>query len=99
MLWDSHGNVFNLNALIDPNSGWSLEKAYGISDTNWVSGYGLFYAGPLAGAYERTFLLNVSSILPDPANVFLLAAVTALLCQRRRATNSSHGFARCRGRS
>ena len=72
----------DLNTLIDPNRGWTLTEARGISDTNWVTGTGRFDpdgAGPQA-AYTRAFLLDASSQVPEPSSLALLAfAVTALL--------------------
>ena len=39
--------------------------------------------GPLA-AYDRAFLLNVSSIVPEPACLSLLFAAGLTLCRHRR---------------
>jgi hypothetical protein len=66
VLWNSDAGAIDLNDLIDPNSGWTLTEADGISDTNWVTGTGTFDpdgAGPLA-AYGRAFLLNISNAIP-----------------------------------
>jgi hypothetical protein len=85
VLWNSDGVAFDLNTLIDPDSGWTLFEADGISDTNWVSGIGLFDpdgAGPL-GAYDRAFLLDASSAVPESASFCLLACASTLLTLRR----------------
>src|SRR5262249_6060143 len=67
VLWNSDGVAIDPNTLIGPDSGWTLTSAIGISDTNWVTGYGDFDpdgAGPL-DAYSRAFLLDVSSVVPE----------------------------------
>ena len=40
--WMPDGTPIDLNGLIDPTSGWVLEQAYGINDSGWISGDGLF---------------------------------------------------------
>jgi hypothetical protein len=87
VLWNADAIAIDLNTLIDPASGWTLIEADAISDTNWVTGIGSFDpdgpAGPLA-AYDRAFLLNVSSIVPEPASAGILCCVSALLISRSR---------------
>jgi hypothetical protein len=65
MLWDVDAVAIDLDALIDPARGWTLTKAIGISDTNWVTGIGSFDpdGGGSLAAYDRAFLLDVSSLL------------------------------------
>jgi hypothetical protein len=74
-----------LNTLIDPGSGWvNLSDAIGISDTNWVTGYGSFDpdgAGPLS-AYTRMFLLDASALVPEPGSLSLLAVAGLALLRR-----------------
>ncbi len=87
VLWDLDAVAFDLNTLIDPASGWTLTEARGISDTNWVTGIGLFDpdgAGALL-AYDRAFLLDVTSALvPEPTGLLLLALAVPALLRRRR---------------
>jgi hypothetical protein len=51
----------DLNALIDPASGWVLSHAYAVSDTGWIAGDGLFDPDGPGGqvAYGRHFLLQL----------------------------------------
>ena len=73
--------------LLDPGSGWYLYDAAAISDTNWVSGVGYFDPGGGQVAYDRLFLLDISSAVPEPAGLSILAlAVPALLRRRKRVT-------------
>ena len=81
VLWNLDGNAIDLNTLIDPASGWRLEKALGISDTNCVRGLGVFDPDGPGGqfGYYRLFLMDVSSLVPEPGSLMLLGiAVVAL---------------------
>ena len=88
MAWDPNGVAINLNTLLDPGSGWvNLYEARGISDTNWVTGLGTFDPGNGQPAYDRMFLLDISSAVPEPASLSILALVVpALLRRRKRVT-------------
>ena len=73
-------------ALIDPAVDWSLTDCEGISDTGWVCGFGVFDpdgGGPQI-ANSRPFILNISSVLPEPAGLSLLAAAAGFTTLRRR---------------
>jgi hypothetical protein len=88
VVWKPDGAVPDLNTLIDPSNGWVLNEAWGISDTNWVSGYGSFDpdgGGPLK-AYTRAFLLNLNlNSIPEPTSLSVLAfAASIFQCRRRR---------------
>jgi hypothetical protein len=87
VLWNFDAVAIDLNTLIDPASGWTLTEARGISDTNWVTGIGVFDPDGTGSpaAYRRAFLLDVSSAIPEPAAVSLLALTGAVLLRRRRA--------------
>jgi hypothetical protein len=86
VVWGLDGAAIDLNTLIDPDSGWTtLYYAHGISDTNWVTGVGYFDPGGGQEIYGRAFLLDISSVVPEPGGVALLTvAFRALLCRRRR---------------
>lgn len=86
VLWNVDAIALDLNTWIDPASGWTLTDARGISDTNWVTGMGSFDpdgSGPLA-AYQRAFLFDASSAIPEPAGLSLLALGPLALQRRRR---------------
>jgi uncharacterized membrane protein len=84
-VWRPDGSAIDLNALIDPSSGWELTSARDISNTGWVSGIGRYdpdRGGP-EDAYVRGFLLQVPE--PSSAAVAALAAGACLLRRRRGA--------------
>jgi hypothetical protein len=59
--WGLDGIAVDLNDLVDPASGWTLEYAEAISDTRWIAGTGTFDPdgpGPQE-AYMRLFLLKL----------------------------------------
>jgi len=69
-----HGNNIDLNTLIDPSSGWTLEGANCINNNGWIVGYGINPDG-----YEHAFLLT-----PEPATVLLLGLGVPILAGLRR---------------
>ncbi len=70
------GNPIDLNTLIDPSLGWSLEAAFDINDNGWIVGYGTNPQG-ISSAY----LLKP---IPEPAGLVLLGAGWACLGRRKR---------------
>ncbi len=70
--WGLDGVAVDLNTLIDPLSGWTLESADAVSDTGWIAGSGAFDLDGPGGqeAYERLFLMQVPalSFLPGDYN-------------------------------
>ena len=78
MLWRADGTAVDLNDFIDPLGGWELTRADSISDTNFVAGVGYFDpdgAGPAAG-YSRSYLLDATAAIPEPAPL----ALTPIAC-------------------
>ena len=65
----------NLNSLISPTSGWTLEQANDINDNGQIVGYGIGPDGNTDG-----FLLDP---VPEPATMGLLAAGLSALVIRR----------------
>jgi hypothetical protein len=67
------GNNIDLNTLIDPGLGWTLEIAYSINDNGWIVGQGINPDG-----YTRAYLL-----IPEPATLALLG-IGLLFLQKRQ---------------
>jgi probable HAF family extracellular repeat protein len=65
-LYSNGGPMQDLNDLIDPTSGWTLETARGINDSGQIVGYGTNSLGLLHG-----FLLTP---VPEPSTLALLGA-------------------------
>jgi probable HAF family extracellular repeat protein len=86
------GQMIDLDVWLDANdptegAKWSLaltsSRGYGISDTGLITGYGYYNDGPggLSDG-ERAFLLDASSLVPEPSGLFVLAFLTVgLLCR------------------
>lgn len=80
-LWNDDGDALDLNALIDPASGWTLLTAYGINDAGWITGIGSFDpdGSGLAQPYERLFLIQ----LPEPTTGSAVVAEMLVMLRRR----------------
>jgi probable HAF family extracellular repeat protein len=61
----SGGQMLDLNDLIAPGSGFTLQYASGISDTGYITGYGM-----APGGQRHAFLLTP---VPEPSGLVLLA--------------------------
>lgn len=75
-LFDKTGvwqNNIDLNALIDPTTGWKLQSAASINDNGWIVGYGLH------NGQEAAFLLTP---IPEPCTLALIG-LGGLLLKRR----------------
>lgn len=94
--WRPDGSVVDLNSLIDPNSGWSLNFANSISDTGWIAGEGLFDpdgAGSIQ-PYVRGFVMRVpEAAVPEPTGFVLTMATMAGLSLRRRRSRANRAHA------
>jgi hypothetical protein len=60
VLWRANGIAINLNSLIDPASGWVLNKAIAVNDMGWITGIGTYDPDGAGGqdAYSRMFLIQ-----------------------------------------
>ena len=63
------GNNIDLNTLLPPGSGWTLETANSINNNGWIVGQGINPAG-----YEHAYLL-----IPEPATILLLGLGVLIL--------------------
>ena len=85
------GVMIDLDAWLDANlpaegAKWTLDQARGISNTGWISGVGNYNDGP-GGLTDgnRAFLLDASSLIPEPGALGLLTlGAGATLVRRRR---------------
>jgi probable HAF family extracellular repeat protein len=76
VLWRG-GQIFDLNALISPGSGWNLLSAEGINDAGDIVGFGTFQG------QTRAFLLTA---VPEPSSWALLAVGGVAILLGRRVT-------------
>ena len=73
--------MLDLNSLIAPGSGFTLERANGMSDTGYITGFGTAPNGQ-----THAFLLTPTAVVPEPSGLILLGAGTVALlgCLARR---------------
>jgi probable HAF family extracellular repeat protein len=83
------GHMIDLDAWLDatnPTEGakWTLTEAHGINNAGLITGAGLFNDGP-GGLSDgkRAFVLDVSSLVPEPHSCSLLAVCAAMMRRRR----------------
>jgi uncharacterized membrane protein len=69
------GNNTNLNSLIDPASGWTLERAFCINNNGWIVGQGINPSGQ-----THAFLLT-----PEPASILLFTLGGVTILRKRRS--------------
>jgi probable HAF family extracellular repeat protein len=79
---DRNGVMTDLNSLISPASGWTLQQANGINDDGWIIGVGFTASG---GNLRQAFLLQP---VPEPSTAPIIFTVASLCLSRsdRRAT-------------
>jgi len=69
-----NGNNLNLNTLIDPNSGWTLQTASDINNLGQITGY-----GDLDGL-QHAFLLTP---VPEPVTFIYWGALLGFFCKKQ----------------
>lgn len=76
--------MFDLNALIDPNSGWNLESARDINSAGQIVGTGTF------NGMTRGFILN-PTVVPEPASYLLygIGLLAGIVVRKRKKHNNS----------
>lgn len=89
-LWDS-GTLYNLNSLIDPASGWYLQSAVGINDSNQIAAFGC----RISGNNEcGTLILSAQGVsaVPEPATYAMMLGGLGMLgfmARRRRVAKNT----------
>jgi Protein of unknown function (DUF3466) len=80
--WMSDGLAIDLNTLIDPASGWILKRAYSISDTGWVTGFGVYDPDGPSGipSFGRLFVMQI----PEPSALLLAGFAIWVVAPTRR---------------
>jgi probable HAF family extracellular repeat protein len=77
-----NGTMYNLNSLISANSGWMLQSAFALNDSEQIVGEGLNPQG-FAHAYVLAPISSEVS-LPEPAISIIIVACAGSLLLRRR---------------
>lgn len=80
-----NGTMTDLNDLLPPGSGWTLEGASGINDAGQIVGFGI---NPLG--VQESYLLTPTGT-PEPSAVCVLAAGAGLLLRRRVSARDATG--------
>lgn len=76
-IWDEESGLLNLENLIDPLLGWTLNFASDINDRGQITGFGLNADGEARGFLLTPADLSVPAPVPLPAGVSLLLAALA----------------------
>ncbi len=84
--WGLDNLAIDLNTLIDPSSGWVLQRAKSISNIGWIAGTGSFDPDGAGGqaAYTRLFSMQVAATVPEPASLGAIVLLSALALRRGR---------------
>jgi probable HAF family extracellular repeat protein len=84
------GHMIDLDAWLDVNdpasaATWTLEAAEGINESGWIAGYGSYDPDGAGSSptVTRAFLLDASSLVPEPGTLGMLGLCAALSLPRR----------------
>jgi probable HAF family extracellular repeat protein len=94
-LWKLDGSVVNLDNWLNtsyPAEGakWTLRSASGITDSGLIVGYGDYNDGPGGLANGRhAFVLDASSLIPEPASALMTLSALMLALGRRRCERAA----------
>jgi len=75
----ANGILIDLNLLIDPFSGWTLQEAAAINDSGQIAGTGLYQGQRHAFLLDPARQEESALLTPEPASIFLLLLGLALL--------------------
>lgn len=83
--------MINLDAWLDANNPvegakWLLTSAHDLSNTGWITGVGRYDPDGPGGVEPEShaFLLDASSLVPEPGALGLLALGAGIMLLRRR---------------
>jgi probable HAF family extracellular repeat protein len=82
------GQMIDLDAWLkasNPTEGakWTLTEADGLTDTGLITGTGIYNDGVPADSGTRAFILDASSLVPEPSGLALLLGLVTLTRLRR----------------
>ena len=88
-LWDGR-SMLDLNDLIAPGSGWTLEQGLAIDDAGQITGFGTI------GDENHPFLLTPVTVaeVPEPGTLALMGTGAIGLLPRRKSRNDAGTQAR-----
>jgi len=84
--WTPDNQLVNLNDLIDPASGWTLNQANAINDEGWIAGAGTYDPDGAGGesAHVALWSMQVPGTVPEPATLAMALLVGLGTILRRR---------------
>lgn len=90
VLWEN-GIATDLNALIDPNSGWRLDSATAINNKGQIVGSGFLNNQRLIRAFLLTPLTQIPKSIPEPTSALgLLSGILGSIYFLKRSASIRH---------